>query len=295
MHMVAHTSNELYLKKLNEKIEEQMEEAKKEEDMGEEREDKQIGEEEQGGEGSNDGDPTTSESTATAAPPKPDPKRDIRMIASHFFGKVFRQSSKSKQKKIFRRLQEDDPVTSDGDALRFDDLADKDDDALPFDDSANKDDDALPSITEILEDDPDNIANIVSDFLVSLHDKVKISREVGELFMSHSIQLTNSRGQPQFHDLHLFVSHLWLISIFKLSERLSDHGEVVFYESHYSHEQVIRHDLQAIQSEAARSDIEEMPNLAFVGTFLDEKDTCSETPKEKDKRLHSIINRNAPA
>ena len=94
--MVAHTSNELYLKKLNEKIEEQMEEAKKEEDMGEEREDKQIGEEEQGGEGSNDGDPTTSESTATAAPPKPDPKRDIRMIASHFFGKVFRRSSKSK-------------------------------------------------------------------------------------------------------------------------------------------------------------------------------------------------------
>ena len=123
--MVAHTSNELYLKKLNEKIEEQMEEAKKEEDMGEEREDKQIGEEEQGGEGSNDGDPTTSESTAMAAPPKPDPKRDIRMIASHFFGKVFRWSFKSKQKKVFRRPQENDPVTSDGDALRFDDLADK--------------------------------------------------------------------------------------------------------------------------------------------------------------------------
>ena len=262
--MVAHTSNELHLKKLNKKREEQTEEAKKEE-------------------------PTASALAATAATPKPDPKRDMRMIASHFFaklGKVFRRSSKSKQK------QEDNP-TSDGDALRFDDLA-------------NKDDDALPSITEMLEDDPDSIANIVSDFLDSLHDKVRNPSEVGELLLSHSIRLTDSGGQPQFHDLvSIFLSHIsGFISVFKLSERLSDHGEVVFYnvgeltnepyESHYSHEQVIRHDLQAIQSEAARSDMEERPNLAFVGTFLDEKDNCSETPKKKDKRLHSIITEMLP-
>ena len=275
--MVAHTSNELHLNKLNEKREEQTEETKKEEDVGEGREEKQEGEEKERGERGKDGDPTASGLAAMAAPLKPDPKRDIRMIASHFFaklGKVFRRSSKSKQK------QEDDPVTSDGDAL--------------------------PSITEMLENDPDNVADIVSDFLDSLHDKVRNPSEVGELLLSHSIRLTDSGGQPQFHDLvSIFLSHIsGFISVFKLSERLSDHGEVVFYnvgeltnepyESHYSHEQVIRHDLQAIQSEAARSDMEEMPNLAFVGTFLDEKDTCSETPEEKDERLHSIITEMLP-
>ena len=288
--MVAYTSNELHLKKLNEKREEQTEEAKKEEDMGEGREEKRKGDEEESGEGGKDGDPTASGVEAMAASPKPDPKRDICMIASHFFaklGKVFRRSSKSKQK------QEDDPATSDDDALRFDD-------------SADKDDDALPSITEMLENDPDNIANIVSDFLDSLHDKVRNPSEVGELLLSHSIRLTDSGGQPQFHDLvSIFLSHITgFISVFKLSERLSDHGEVVFYnvgelinepyESHYSHEQVIRHDLQAIQSEAACSDMEEMPNLAFVGTFLDEKDNCSETPEQKDERLHSIITEMLP-
>ena len=276
--MVAHTSNELHLKKLNEKREEQTEEAKKEEDMGEGREEKRKGKEEERGERGKDGDPTVSGLAATAAPPKPDPKRDIRMIASHFFaklGKVFRRSSKSKQGKVSHRPQEDGPATSDGDAL--------------------------PSITEMLENDPDNVADIVSDFLDSLHDKVKNPSEVGELLMSHSIRLTDSGGQPQFHDLvSIFLSHIsGFISVFKLSECLSDHGEVVFYnvgeltnepyESHYSHEQVIRHDLQAIQSEAARSDMEEIPNLAFVGTFLDEKDNCSETPEEKDERLHSMI------
>ena len=61
------------------------------------------------------------------------------------------------------------------------------------------------------------------------------------------------------------------------------------YESYYSNEQVIRHDLQVIQSEAARTGMEEMPNLAFVGTFRDQQHTCKETPEDKDERLRTII------
>ena len=213
------------------------------------------------------------------------------MIASRFFaklGKVFRRSSKFKQK---RQPQEDDKATNGDDVTT---------EILQEDDPATNDV-PLPSITEMLENDPDNIANIVSDFLDSLHDKVRNSSKVGELLMSHSIRLTDSGGQPQFHDLvSIFLSHIsGFISVFKLSERLSDHRKVAFYnvgeltnepyESHYSHEQVIRHDLQAIQSEASPSDMEEMPDVAFVGTFLDEKDTCPETPEEKDEQLHSII------
>ena len=59
------------------------------------------------------------------------------------------------------------------------------------------------------------------------------------------------------------------------------------YMSYLTNEQVIRRDLLAIQSGANRSG--EAPNLAFVGTFLDQQHTCAETPDEKDGQLRSMI------
>ena len=157
------------------------------------------------------------------------------------------------------------------------------------------------SLVTSLGDDPDNIEGFFTDFQQGLRDLMLESTELKELLMSHSIRLVDSGGQPQFHDIvSIFVPELsGLISVFKLNEYLGICGEVAFYEegmltndpyeSHYTNEQVIRHDLQVIQSEATRCGIEEMPNLAFVGTFLDQKDSCPETPDEKDERLHAII------
>ena len=159
----------------------------------------------------------------------------------------------------------------------------------------------MQSLTTTLEVDPDNIQELFSNFLQGLQDKVRNAKEKDEVLLSHSIRIVDSGGQPQFHELiAIFLAHIsGFISVFKLNEALSEHGEVVLYddgqpvndpyESYYSHEQVIRHDLQAIQSEAIQSGMEEMPNLAFVGTFLDEHHKCSETPDMKDKQLHSII------
>ena len=108
----------------------------------------------------------------------------------------------------------------------------------------------------------------------------------------------DSGGQPHFHELiSIFIRGLTgIISVFKLSECLAVHGEVAFYkegvltndpyESYYTNEQVIRHDLQAIQSCCGT---EEVPNLAFVGMHRDMQDTCSESADAKDERLHSII------
>ena len=88
------------------------------------------------------------------------------------------------------------------------------------------------------------------------------STELKEILMSHSICLVDSGGQPQFHDIvSIFMSELsGLISVFRLNEYLSTHEEVAFYEegmlthdpyeSRYTNEQVIHHDLQVIQSEA---------------------------------------------
>ena len=163
-----------------------------------------------------------------------------------------------------------------------------------------------PSLATTLEGDHDNIQELFSNFLEGLQEKVRNAKEMDEVLLSHSIRIVDSGGQPQFHELiAIFLAHIsGFISVFKLNEALSAHGQVVLYddgqqvndpyESYYSHEQVIRHDLQAIQSEAIQSGMEEMPNLAFVGTFLDEQEKCSETPDMKDEQLHSIITEMLP-
>ena len=158
------------------------------------------------------------------------------------------------------------------------------------------------SLTSTLEVDPNNIQALFSNFLQSLQDEVKNTKDSNEIILSHSIRIVDSGGQPQFHEIiAIFLAHIsGFVSVFKLSEALAEHGEVALYDngepindpyqSHYSHEQVIRHDLQVIQSEAIRSGLEEMPNLVFVGTFLDEQHKCEcETPDQKDQRLHNII------
>ena len=149
-----------------------------------------------------------------------------------------------------------------------------------------------------------------SDFIEGVLDKIKEelykfmheSPEKMELFLNYSIRVVDSGGQPQFHEVVSIILRAvtGIVSVFKLSESLGVHGEVVFYKdgvqgndpykSYLTNEQVIRHLLLAIQSVASHSGTEEMPSHAFVGTFLDKKDACpEETPDQKDERLHSMI------
>ena len=150
-----------------------------------------------------------------------------------------------------------------------------------------------------LKDDPDRIEMLVVKVQGELHSIVSGS---SELFVYYSIRVVDSGGQPQFHEVVSIIlpAVTAIVSVFKLSEHLDVHGEVVFYKngvlendsykSYLTNEQVIRHDLLAIQSEANHSGIEKMPNLAFVGTFLDKKYACpDETPDQKDERLQSMI------
>ena len=165
-----------------------------------------------------------------------------------------------------------------------------------------KDDDPTPSLECMLGDDPDNIAGLFTDIQEDLHELMREPREVRDFLLAYTIHLLDSGGQPQFHELVAILLRgiTGIVSVYKLSEYLAVYGKVAFfkedicthepYQSYYTNEQVIRHDLLAIQSEAFRTGIDEMPNLAFVGTFLDEKDKCpDETPDQKDERLHDII------
>ena len=153
-----------------------------------------------------------------------------------------------------------------------------------------------PSLTTTLKDDPDNIMGHFATFQEDLKKEMLESKEVRDFILSHSIRIQDSGGQPHFHE-PVSPGITGIISVFKLSQLLSLHGEVkdgkevnVPYPSYLTNEQVIRHDLQAIQSQASSNRVEDMPNLAFVGTFLDEQHICTEeSPDEKDKRLHSMI------
>ena len=166
------------------------------------------------------------------------------------------------------------------------------------------------TLATTLGDDPQNIEGFFTEFQQGLKDLVVQSggRGILEVLVSHSIRIVDSGGQPQFHDLlSIFIPELsGLVSVFKLCEPLAIRGEVAFYkegeltcapyESHYTNEQVIRHDLQVIHSDATHCGVEYMPNLAFVGTHLDQysPNTCPESPDQKDEQLHSIITEMLP-
>ncbi|CAI8054966.1 hypothetical protein GBAR_LOCUS29995, partial [Geodia barretti] len=159
-----------------------------------------------------------------------------------------------------------------------------------------------PSLATTLGDDTDNIEGMFARFNEGIKGIIRDPLDFANLLLHYSIRLLDSGGQPQFHEVVSIVlpAVTGIISVFKLSEPLAVHGEVVLYKdgvqandpykSYLTNEQVIRHDLLAIQSEASRSGNKEIPNLAFVGTFVDQKDACAEeTPDQKDERLHSII------
>ena len=158
------------------------------------------------------------------------------------------------------------------------------------------------SLTKSLGDDPENVEGAFAEIQEGLRELMRTSKGLSDLILYYSIRLLDSGGQPQFHEVVSIVvpAVTGIVSVFKLSESLGVHGEVVFYKDgvqgndpykfYLTNEQVIRHDLLAIQSVASHSGIEEIPSLAFVGTFLDQQHACpEETPDQKDEWLHSMI------
>ena len=152
-----------------------------------------------------------------------------------------------------------------------------------------------------LGDGAEDIEGLLDRIQQDLHKYMRESLDRTELFLYYSIRVVDSGGQPQFHEVVSIILRAvtGIVTVFKLSEPLDVHGDVVFYKngvhtndpykSYLTNEQVIRHDLLAIQS-ASHSGTKELPSLAFVGTFLDQQDACpEETPDQKDERLHAMI------
>ena len=113
----------------------------------------------------------------------------------------------------------------------------------------------------------------------------------------------DSGGQPQFHELlPSFVPNLsTILFVLKLSEKLSQHPVIEFYkggksvcsyQSPYSHEQILKHCIRALQPENRSNEGGSSPHVAVVGTHRDEESECEgETRGEKNQKLLDLLKR----
>ena len=111
----------------------------------------------------------------------------------------------------------------------------------------------------------------------------------------------DSGGQPQFHELlPSFVPNLsTILFVLKLSEKLSQHPIIEYYDenkpvssyrSPYSHEQIVKHCIRALQPGNRSIESGSSPHIAVVGTHRDLESQCEgETRKEKNQKLFDLL------
>ena len=134
-----------------------------------------------------------------------------------------------------------------------------------------------------------------------LLEMISESRGSVEIFRQKWLYLTDSGGQPQFHELlPTFVRHVSAVAFFvKLSETLATRPMIEYYskggmsacepyQSPQTNLQIIQNCLQAMQTRCLVENTSECPELFFIGTHRDlehEKEPCW----VKDSRLLEIL------
>ena len=122
--------------------------------------------------------------------------------------------------------------------------------------------------------------------------------EAEELFSTEWIYLTDSGGQPQFHELlPLFVHDVSsILVVSRLCDRLDKYPLDEFYQNdkligrcesvHLTAEDQIK---CLIRSLLSRSSADQLPKVIMVGTHRDRAEECSESVDEKNKKLLEIL------
>ena len=141
------------------------------------------------------------------------------------------------------------------------------------------------------------------DKISSMVDSTSIHKSGEELFGTMTIRVTDSGGQPQFHDIAPLFTRGTSAGIYvtKLTDKFNDYPSDAFYIggqqvgtpslSHLSHRETI---LSLVQSLMSVNTHENKPRCIFVGTFKDAfKDhppsVLSATLEEKNQELRALI------
>ena len=118
------------------------------------------------------------------------------------------------------------------------------------------------------------------------------------LYKTRWYRLTDSGGQPQFLEvISIFIHNISVgIIVIKLNERLDcfpmmefykdDNPEVEPYKSCYSQDQVVRHFMTALTSQAEKG---KHVKFLFIGTHNDCIGECDESIEEKNAKLREIV------
>ena len=139
------------------------------------------------------------------------------------------------------------------------------------------------------------------DNLVGMIDKCSESDEALTSF--HKLQIIDSGGQPQFHEiLPKFLRRMTLyVFVFKLSEELETKPVVEYcnksgerigtpYQSSQSHEQLMKHTLRTMHSHRSKTKSDGgCSKVMVIGTHLDEEFKSKESQEEKNKKLEKLL------
>ena len=127
-------------------------------------------------------------------------------------------------------------------------------------------------------------------------------RRYARAFKRDRISLIDTGGQPQFHEvLPIFMqgTSATMFAI-RLDESLSDHPLIEYfdddgqrvgipYHSAYTNEQILRHCMTVLQSQASQSQEGLCPNAIFIGTHKDLEDQCPESREEKNLKICDML------
>ena len=158
----------------------------------------------------------------------------------------------------------------------------------------------LASHSEVVDEQLMKLAGLLKKPVGKRRKKPVDKRRVTKLDFLYFL---DSGGQPQFHELlPSFVPNLsTILFVLKLSEKLSQHPIIEFYKegmsvcsykSPYSHEQILKHCIRALQPENRSIEGGSSPHVAVVGTHRDKESECEgEMRGEKNQKLLDLLQR----
>ena len=141
---------------------------------------------------------------------------------------------------------------------------------------------------------------VESDFV----DRIgRVQATVEEPYNYDLVYLFDTGGQPAFHAILplFFPLVMFIIFVLKLSEKLDHHPNVHFfvrgkpvgtpYTSPLSHLEIAQNSFCAIQSQMLAQQHSEkgLPKMMIVGTHRDKERQCSESVREKNRKLAEIL------
>ena len=158
------------------------------------------------------------------------------------------------------------------------------------------------SASSITHEKLSSVSTVAEDELLRRIEMSPFWRREKKVFKRDRISLIDTGGQPQFHEvLPIFMrdTSATMFAI-RLDESLSTHPLIEYfddnghrvgvpYRSAFTNEQILRHCMRVLQSQASQSAEGLCPNSIFIGTHKDLEDNCPESREEKNLKISDML------